>query len=154
MTLVEKIVSGGQTGADRAALLWAIDNHIPHGGWCPRGRRAEDGELSEVFHLEETPSSGYAQRTEWNIRDSDATVIFSISRSLSGGSLLTQELASKWKRPCIRISRNGTHDPAKVLNEFLDQNFVRILNVAGPRESTEPEVGDFIAQVLSEALEE
>ncbi|MDF1813619.1 MAG: putative molybdenum carrier protein [Verrucomicrobiales bacterium] len=153
MTLIEKLVSGGQTGADRSALLWAIENHIPHGGWCPRGRLAEDGELAAVFHLEETPSSGYAQRTEWNVRDSDATVIFSISRSLSGGSLLTQELAAKWNRPWIRISRNGTREPAKELNEFLDQNFVRILNVAGPRESTEPGVADFVTEVLTAAME-
>ena len=149
MQLVEKSVSGGQTGADRAALLWASDNHIPHGGWCPRGRRAEDGELSPIFHLEETPSSGYAQRTEWNIRDSDATVIFSLSRSLAGGSLLTWDLAGKWKRPCIRISKNGTQEPAKNLNDFLEQEFVRTLNIAGRKEESEPGIADCVTEVLS-----
>jgi len=152
MTLIEKIISGGQTGADRAGLLWAIEHQIPHGGWCPLGRLAEDGPLSEVFHLEETPSAGYIQRTEWNVRDSDATVIFSISRTLSGGSLLTKDLAWKWKRPCIQISQKGTQHPARVLNQFLDQHFVRILNIAGPRESTEAGIGDFVSRVLSEAM--
>ena len=154
MTLVEKVVSGGQTGADRAALEWAIENGVPHGGWCPRGRLAEDGEIEARFLLEETPSTSYAQRTEWNVRDSDATVIFSLDRTLSGGSLLTEELARKWNRPCIRIYRNGLIDPHLVLNEFLDQNFVRILNVAGPRESTEAKVGEFVAEVLSAAFGE
>jgi Circularly permutated YpsA SLOG family len=152
MTLIEKIISGGQTGADRAGLLWAIENQIPHGGWCPRGRMAEDGPLSKVFHLEETPSAGYTQRTEWNVRDSEATVIFSLSRTLTGGSLLTKDLAWKWKRPCLQISRNGTPNPAQTLNHFLDQHFVRLLNIAGPRESTEPGIGDFVFQVLTAAM--
>ena len=154
MTLIEKIVSGGQTGADRAALEWAIDQGIPHGGWCPRERLAEEGPIPKVFHLEETPSAGYAQRTEWNVRDSDATVIFSLSRSLAGGSLLTEDFARKWKRPCVRIYKRGLTDPVGTLNEFLDENLVRVLNIAGPRESTEPGVGDFVREILTRALEE
>src|SRR2546423_13574935 len=68
-----KIVSGGQTGADRAALDFALAHKIPQGGWCPKGRRAEDGVIEPCYRLVETPSSRYSQRTAWNVRDSDAT---------------------------------------------------------------------------------
>ena len=74
--LPERIVSGGQTGADRAALDWAIERGIPHGGWCPRGRRAEDGRIDRRYALRETPAHDYQQRTRWNVRDSDGTLIF------------------------------------------------------------------------------
>jgi hypothetical protein len=79
MALVEKIVSGGQSGADIAALDFAIERGIPHGGWCPRGRKAEDGTIDPRCNLQETPSGDYIQRTEWNARDSDGTVVFSIA---------------------------------------------------------------------------
>ncbi len=92
--LVERMVSGGQTGADRAALDWAIEQGISHGGWCPQGRQAEDGPLPERHHLHETPKTDYLQRTEWNVRDSDGTVIISLAASLSGGSLSTARPAS------------------------------------------------------------
>lgn len=93
--MIEKIISGGQTGADRAALDWAIENNVPHGGWCPKGRRAEDGLIDAKYQLKETPSSHYPQRTEWNVRDSYGTVIFSLAERLSGGSLKTLEFAVK-----------------------------------------------------------
>ena len=79
MAGIEKIVAGGQTGADIAALDFAIERSIPHGGWCPLGRKAEDGTIDPRYTLKETPSSGYVQRTEWNVRDSDGTVGFSIA---------------------------------------------------------------------------
>ena len=78
MTL-DKIISGGQTGADRAALDVAIWHGFPHGGWCPNGRRAEDGCLAPQYLLEETPARNYLNRTEWNVRDSDGTLIFTFS---------------------------------------------------------------------------
>lgn len=80
-----KILSGGQTGTDRAALDWAIAHGIPHGGWCPKGRKAEDGPIDGRYQLQETPSSSYVERTEWNVRDSDGTVVFSIAAVLTGG---------------------------------------------------------------------
>jgi len=73
-----KIVSGGQTGADRAALDWAIRNGVPCGGWCPKGRRAEDGAIEAKYPLKESSSRSYLQRTEWNVGDSDGTVVFSL----------------------------------------------------------------------------
>jgi predicted Rossmann-fold nucleotide-binding protein len=81
-----KIISGGQTGADRAALDFAIKHGMPHGGWCPQGRIAEDGPIDAKYQLHETPSADYVQRTEWNVRDSDGTVIFSVGKELSGCS--------------------------------------------------------------------
>lgn len=83
MNAVARIISGGQTGADRAALDFAIAHDIPHGGWCPSGRLAEDGRIPSRYQLRETPSPDYAQRTEWNVRDSDGTVIFSSEDTLT-----------------------------------------------------------------------
>lgn len=151
MPLIEKIVSGGQTGADRAALDWAIANGIPHGGWCPKGRLAEDGPIPPRYNLTETPSSNYPQRTEWNVRDSDGTVAFSIAPTLSGGSKKTVELAQKHGKPVIHICRE-TENPAETLLRFIRSNGIGILNVAGPRGSKEPEVGAFVADTLSAAL--
>ena len=100
MSEIPKLVSGGQTGADRAALDWAIARRVPHGGWCPKGRKAEDGEIATSYQLQETPSHNYVQRTEWNVRDSDGTVVFSIAAVLTGGSKKTVLLARKHGSPC------------------------------------------------------
>ena len=86
MAVPTKILSGAQTGADRAALDWAIFRDIPHGGWCPKGRKAEDGKIPPHYQLTETPSASYLQRTEWNARDSYGTVIFTVAAALAGGS--------------------------------------------------------------------
>src|SRR6266498_3663785 len=91
-----RIVSGGQTGADRAALDWALAHGVPHGGWCPRGRKAEDGTIARLYLLTETPADSYAPRTEWNVRDSDGTAILSLSQTLTGGSRKTAELARQY----------------------------------------------------------
>src|SRR6476660_5622462 len=96
-----RIISGGQTGADRAALDFAIDNGIPYGGWCPKGRLAEDGPLAQYYALQQTPTKAYPQRTEWNIRDSDGTILFTINPNLSGGSRKTYLLAKKHKKPLL-----------------------------------------------------
>ncbi len=146
---VEKIISGGQTGADRAALDWAIAHGIAHGGWCPRGRLAEDGAIPPRYRLVETPSADYAQRTGWNVRDSDATIIFSLAPVLSGGSMLTRQLAVKLGRPCLHV-HPGDADPCEI-REFLIRRDVRVLNIAGPRASNEPAVGAFVLQMLEAA---
>ena len=150
-TLIEKIVSGGQTGADRAALDWAIENGIPHGGWCPKGRLAEDGPISPRYNLKETTSSSYVQRTEWNVRDSDGTVVFSIVPTLTGGSKKTVVFAEKHRRPVIHIS-SKTEQPAEKLPQFISANGIRTLNVAGPRGSKEPGIGKFVKNVLAAVL--
>src|SRR3974390_2458425 len=110
MNMIQKIISGGQTGPDRAALEFARAHGIAHGGWCPQGRLAEDGTIPQVYQMKETPSADPAQRTEWNVRDSEGTVIFSIASELSGGSRLTAEWAGRLGRPCLHVSkkRHGT----------------------------------------------
>lgn len=143
------IISGGQTGADRAALDWAIAHGLPHGGWCPCGRRAEDGIIAPHYRLRETPSSDYSQRTEWNVRDSDATLIVSVAPRLTGGSRATREFARLHAKPCLHVSGDGA--PAKV-RRFLAQHGVRILNVAGPRASKEPEVYALVIALLDEVF--
>lgn len=151
------IVSGGQTGADRAALDFALEFGLAHGGWCPRGRRAEDGEIDERYALSETPSSRYDQRTRWNVRDSDATVVFSIARELTGGSALTVATAGRQGKPCLHLSSEaasaGEMDLARTLLEFLAEHHVGRLNVAGPRASQEPLVAAFVRAVLVDALD-
>jgi Circularly permutated YpsA SLOG family len=131
-----KIVSGGQTGADRAALDWALKHNLPCGGWCPKGRKAEDGPIDSKYPLKETPSASYLQRTEWSVRDSDATVLFSIGRTLTVGSPKTMEFARKHKKS-LHL-HHGVEDPAGKLRTFLKENSVEVLNVAGPRASKEP----------------
>jgi putative molybdenum carrier protein len=148
-----KIVSGGQTGADRAALDWAIANGVEHGGWCPRGRKAEDGAIARRYRLRETPSDRYSQRTEWNVRDSDGTVILSLGDPLTGGSKRTAELAEQYGKPWLHVSRRSNGgDAADRLRRFMAETGIRVLNVAGPRASTEPHVGEFVSQVLDQAF--
>jgi hypothetical protein len=148
-----RIVSGGQTGADRAALDWAIARGIPHGGWCPKGRRAEDGTIPRRYQLTETPSDGYLQRTEWNVRDSDGTVILSLGETLTGGSHRTAELAQQYGKPWLHLARDArTRNAAKELRRFAHEHDLRILNVAGPRASAESEVGEFVRAILDLAF--
>jgi hypothetical protein len=130
---VERIQSGGQTGVDRAALDVALRLGIPCGGWCPRGRLAEDGPIPDRYPLIETPSADYAQRTEWNVRDSDATLIL-FRGSLKGGSALTERLAAQYGRPCLTVDLGRPVDAAAVRG-WLREKGVRVLNVAGPRKS-------------------
>ena len=105
MLEIERIVSGGQTGADRAGLDWALANAVPHEGWCPAGRRAEDGEIASGYALRETAGAGYLVRTEWNVRDSDGTVIFSLAARLGGGSMRTLEFAQRAGKPVLHLSK-------------------------------------------------
>lgn len=145
-----KIVSGGQTGADQAGLDFALQHGIPHGGWCPKGRINENGVIPDCYHLMETESSDYDERTERNVIDADATVVFSLSEILTGASKLTHELAKKHHKPCLPIHGKRVN-PGKALSEFLRRHSIRVLNVAGPRASTEPGIGPFVMKVLNEA---
>lgn len=141
-----RIVSGGQMGADRAALDWAIAHGIPHGGWCPRGRRAEDGRIPERYTLLETPSRDYEQRTRWNVRDSDGTLIVSRAAELTGGSAYTARCAERLAQPWLHV-HPGADDPAAI-RAFLERHRIRTLNVAGPRTSSDPGIYDCVFGVL------
>lgn len=143
-----KIISGGQTGADRAALDWAIARGVPHGGWCPKGRLAEDGVIPDRYCLKETPDSDYAQRTEWNARDSDGTVIFSMTPELTGGSKFTEIIARSHGKPCLHLAYEDIGSAASRLARFLHDHDIHVLNVAGPRASYEFLVGEFVKKVL------
>jgi hypothetical protein len=150
---IEKIVSGGQTGVDRAALDWAIERGIPHGGFCPRGRRAEDGPIDRRYQLTETPDEPYEQRTEWNVRDSDGTVIFSLAPALGGGSRLTADLARRHGKPCLHLSAQAAgREAGPRLRQWVAAHGIRVLNVAGPRASSEPGAGAFARAVLEDAF--
>src|SRR5512133_334255 len=138
-----KIISGGQTGVDRAALDWAIGAAWPHGGWCPKGRLAEDGIIPTKYDLAETPSSDPSQRTEWNVRDSDGTVVFSLKPRLGGGSQLTLFMTAKYRKPLLHLIPQSS-EPAKELKAFIDVHRIKVLNVAGSRESEELGVGSFV----------
>ena len=147
---ITKIVSGGQTGVDRAALDAAMKAGIPVGGWCPRGRLAEDGVIDPGYPLLETPSSDYSARTELNVRDSDATLIL-YEREIKGGTLLTLRLAEKLGRPVKAVDLEK-----KSLREFPFPGLTGILNIAGPRESQCPgiyrKVYGLLLRLFSELL--
>lgn len=140
-----RIISGGQTGVDRAALDVAITLGIPHGGWCPRGRRAEDGRIHPGYNLRETAESGYQTRTIRNIMEADATLIVTLDdRPLSSGTLLTHNAARGRRRGLVRHV-TVTSDPAET-RAWLSawhgppqtKQPITIVNIAGPRESKEP----------------
>lgn len=145
-----RIVSGGQTGVDRAALDVALRLGIPCGGWCPRGRRAEDGTIPARYPLAETPDTRYPQRTAWNVRDSDATLVIHAGPP-RGGTALTLRLARRKGKPVLDLDLDGDPDPS-VLKAWMAGSGVRVLNVAGPRETESPGIGDRAARLLDAAL--
>ncbi len=134
----DRLVSGGQTGVDRAALDVAIALDLPCGGWCPKGRRAEDGPIDARYPLKETPSADYAERTAWNIRDSDATLIIS-PEPLTGGTKLTADLAERQPRPWLAVDAVSDADAMTRVRAWLDEHKPGVLNVAGPRASKTPD---------------
>jgi hypothetical protein len=149
--MITKIISGGQTGADRAGLDVAIRWGLPHGGWCPRGRRAEDGPIGGQYHLVETPDTSYLERTEWNVRDSDGTVVFTLARRVTGGSKRTIHFANQLKKPCKQISR-ASYRPVEDLQRFVKRHGIRVLNVAGSSESKEPGIWLWTFETLEAAF--
>jgi len=131
-----KIVSGGQTGVDRAALDVALELGMECGGWCPAGRAAEDGPIDARYPLRETLSADPAQRTEWNVRDSDATLILT-SSTPSPGTQLTVETARRLGKPLYTFHASSPEEVG-MFRRWLQAYRVRTLNVAGPRESEAP----------------
>ncbi len=148
--LINKIISGGQTGVDRAALDVARALGIAHGGWCPSGRLAEDGIIPPEYHLQETPSTEYAQRTRWNVRDSDGTLVLTIGRPKSG-TAFTIEVVARLNKPYLVLDL-ADHSGTDVVRRWGQDHHIRILNVAGPRESTCPGIYVRAKQFLSTTL--
>lgn len=137
--MLKRIVAGGQTGVDRGALNAALFADVEAGGWCPKGRRAEDGTIPEIYPMRETASPDYADRTRANVKDSDATLILSRDPRLTGGTKLTRQFAVELKKPYLL--GDPTADIAEEtcrVADWIEQENVEVLNVAGPRESGEP----------------
>ena len=147
--MIKRIVSGGQTGADRAALDFAIKVDLPHGGWVPKGRLAEDGPIPDRYHLTEMPTTSYPKRTEQNVIDSDGTLIITHGE-LTGGSLLTKEFAENQKRPCLHIDLNEEveYGAAVHVDDWTQEHGIEVLNVAGPRASKDPKIYAKVLKVL------
>ena len=149
---IKKIISGGQTGADRGALDAAIAAGVGHGGWCPLGRRAEDGPIPENYVLQVTSSPDYAVRTEQNVIDSDGTLIL-CRGAPTGGTELTCKLARRYEKPLLVVDLDES-TPLSTVQRWLETHQISILNVAGPRESQCPGITaaaeEFVKRLLRE----
>ncbi|CAG37123.1 conserved hypothetical protein [Desulfotalea psychrophila LSv54] len=152
--VIDKIISGGQTGADRAGLDLALARGIPHGGAIPWGRRTEAGILPDKYQLVEMETDSYPARSEKNILDADVTVIFTHGK-LAGGSLFTRSKARQHNKPVLHIDldKRGLSEAALILSLFLRKNRVKVVNVAGTRASKDPAIYRKTYAVLDLCLE-
>ncbi len=148
--MLKKLISGGQTGVDRATLDEALELGILCGGWCPRGRIAEDGPIPARYPLTETPTDTVAERTEFNVREADGTLVL-LQGPAMRGTTLTVELAAREAKPHLVLDLGWKLEPADV-QSWLQRNEIEILNVAGPRESEAPGIyqqsREFLHQLL------
>ena len=145
-----RLISGGQTGADRAGLDVGLALNIPVGGWCPQGRKAEDGRIPDRYPLTETAEADYDTRTRRNVEHSDGTLILNLGM-LDGGTALTVKLARQMGKPCLIVALEEGIEPT-AFREWLDENHIAVLNVAGPRESKRPGVYDATCRLLNALL--
>ncbi len=147
-TAPQLILSGGQTGVDRAALDWALAADIAHGGWCPRGRTAQDGPLPELYKLKETEATGYSKRTRMNVRDADATLIIQYG-PLLGGTRLTLRLADEMEKPVrlVDLSKDWPSQAIQVQAWWTELD-LHSLNVAGPSEDRVPGIYSLTLEFL------
>lgn len=156
--MITRIISGGQTGVDRAGLDAALKLGIAIGGWCPRGRKAEDGTIPLVYPLTETTTAAYPERTRRNIQEADATLILVDNDSqVVGGTLLTLNMCRYWKKPCCVIKLDfllggDTAPSMSDVRQWLERDKVQTLNIAGPRESKYPGIHDRAKAFLVELL--
>jgi threonyl-tRNA synthetase len=148
----ERIISGGQTGVDRAALDFAIERRFAYGGYCPKGRRAEDGTIPLHYNLTETKSADYAERTEKNVDDADGTLILHRG-DLSSGTQFTAELCQYKEKPLFLIDMDHPADRMVAFRSWLKKNQIKTLNIAGPRESQRPGISAQAADILRQLLE-
>ena len=150
---LSKIISGGQTGVDRGALDACLEQDFPCGGWCPAGRKAEDGEIPSKYPLQEIWSVSYDDRTRKNVNESDATLII-FENELCGGTLLTHDYAKISGQPIFlfKVSPFFIDDPLEQLIHFLEINHVLVLNIAGPRLSQWPEGYDAASLICTQLI--
>lgn len=155
--LLGTLISGGQAGAERAVLDWAIENQVEHGGWCPQGRRAEDGSIPAKYELRETKTRNYAEALEKNIHESSATLIVTVSRKLNGALKNAVETARRAHKPLLHLSKNvPLAENALRLRDFIEEEQVEMLHITGSRASDEEGIEEFVSALLTEfaALEE
>lgn len=150
-----KIISGGQTGVDRAALDAALERGAETGGWCPEGRLAEDGVIPARYALTELARSGYRQRTKRNVTDSDGTAIIYFGYP-TGGTEQTISFCIKEKKPYVLVDAEemSVERAAGKIEKFIVQHSIAVLNVAGPRASGEPRAYGYAKDVISQVLQE
>ncbi|MAG58292.1 MAG: molybdenum cofactor carrier [Planctomycetes bacterium] len=152
MTLpLRRVISGGQTGVDRGALDAAIAASFPHGGMCPRERRAEDGPIPERYDLTESGSPEYPIRTERNVADADATLILTVGAP-TGGTRLTVSIARRLARPLRIVDLDEDGEAAADVVAWIHETGIGILNVAGPRESGVPGIAERAEAFMSDVL--
>lgn len=151
--MIKKMISGGQTGADRGALDAAIKYSFPYGGWIPKGRLTENGPLPDEYRLKEMPTKNYQDRTEINVLASHGTVIITHGK-LTGGSALTKKLAKKHERPYLHIDLNKTPAfiAASEINNWVIKHGIEILNVAGSRASKDPQIYEDTRYIVEGAI--
>ncbi len=146
--IIDKIISGGQTGVDRAALDAALRLDIECAGWCPSGRWAEDGEIAAHYPLVETESTDPAERTSLNVAEADGTLVLA-DDGLDDGTMLAVELAQKLNKSCLIFDFKGKGHVSDV-RDWIDRDEIKILNVAGGRESTSPGIYELSLGFLTE----
>lgn len=148
-----KIISGGQTGVDRGALDAALEAGIECGGTCPVGHKAEDGVIPEMYPLTELASNIYSDRTRQNVIDSDATLILHFGQ-LEGGTAFTRQCCIAEGKPYLVIDASEDAQPILVqqIVDFIRQNKIQVLNVAGPRASKVPLAQQTTKQLLTTVL--
>ena len=151
--MIKKIISGGQTGADRAALDVALKFGIPHGGWIPKGRIAEDGRLSDKYRLREMPTDSYPARTEKNVQESDGTLIIARGQ-LTGGTDYTRKMTLRHKKQLLGIDLNlvSHFDAASLIASWIRIQKVKVLNVAGPRASEDQQIYSDVVIILEQVI--
>lgn len=152
---IKKIISGGQTGVDRAGLDAAIALNIEHGGYVPKGRKAEDGQVPLEYQVEELTRGGYPARTKKNIESADGTLIFCQGKP-STGTKLTVEHAEEMNKPNLVLDLDAvnTQTAITMIREWITRENIQVMNVAGPRLSSAPMVAMMARKILIEALGE
>jgi len=150
--MIERIISGGQIGVDRAALDAALEKNFPCGGWCPLGRKAEDGAIPVRYPLKETESEDYKERTERNVADADGTVVLTRGEP-TGGTAFTITLARGYGKPYLVLDlESGDAGMPATIQTWVRENNIRVLNVAGPRESNSPGIYKIARALLEKVI--
>jgi hypothetical protein len=154
--IVSRIVSAGQTGADRGALDWAMEHGIPHGGYGLENSLVEDGEIPERYRLTtEFRDSDSVTGAERNVEESDGTIIFTMDGALSGGALMTEDCTRKYGKPFLHVwARAPLHFTIPAVQSFVADHRIVSLNVAGSRRSRDVRIGPFVGKVFDAAFAE